>query len=502
MAEKPTESIRPGITASHLSSSFGNDFVDLVWQNGQILVQGGSSSRTKKRASSFGYEVYDEDHCIAKRARLNTLHSLLNSSHQNPRQTNDPCSYPFDFSNKHGDEFSKLRAERESDSKPTGGSTQLCSTSLQTHKHGLGSDERVEKINFSNFLRPALLFKSTYQGKSASRHPNRLEEIKATDGGSSKGLDHSVVIDSAKGSRSLKYGVHPGQTAFTFNKANSTTPFDGKKDQDTLLPDEQSEAVGCDRALRSQGSLGQYHHQTHSRQGKTTVQFSRASLVASSSLCSLAASNHPTLPSRKHEDTDDSTYSRKHEDTDDSTYTSDNDEETEDTTPKETPAQDGSRGKRIRNTQTHNLSRRKQRDKINKKMRALKQLIPSCNKVDKASMLDDAIDYLKTLQLQLQVLSMGSGVCMPPMMSMLGIGIPSGLPHHQFLPQMIPAGFPNHVLPNIQFPIMSQHSPFVSIPPKPIQPYLSSHLSTFDHHDSDLNAQLVSAAMPKVNQGS
>ncbi|KAK4273332.1 hypothetical protein QN277_021756 [Acacia crassicarpa] len=491
MAEKPTESIRPGITASHLASTFGNDFNELVWQNGQILVQGGSSSRTMKRPSCFGYEAYHEDHYIAKRARLNTLHLLLDPSHQNPRQTNDLCSYPFDFSNKHGDEFSNLRAERESDSKPTGGSSQLCSsTSLQTHKHGLGSDERVEKINFSNFLKPALLFKSTYQGNSASRHPNRLEEIKATDGGSSKALDHSVVIDSAKGSRGLKYGVHPGQTAFTSNKANSTTPFDGKKDQDTLLPDEQSEAVGCDRALRNQGSHGQYHHQTHSRKGKTTVEFSRASLMASSSLCSLGASNDPSLPSRKHEDTDDSTY------------VSDNDEETEDTTPKETPAQDGSRGKRIRNTRTYNLSERKRRDKINKKMRALKQLIPNCNEVDKASMLDDAIDYLKTLKLQLQVLSMGSCVWMPPMMSMLGIGIPSSLPHHQFLPQMIPAGFPNPVLPNTQFPIMSQQSPFVSMPPKPIQPFLSSHLSTFDHHDSDLNAQLVSAAMPKVTQGS
>lgn len=106
-----------------------------------------------------------------------------------------------------------------------------------------------------------------------------------------------------------------------------------------------------------------------------------------------------------------------------------------------------------------------------------------------------------------QVLSMGSGVGMPLMMSMLGIGLPCSLPL-QFLPhpqtniannspQMIP-GFPNHVLPNIQFPI-SQQSPFISMPPKPIQPYLSSHLSTFDHN-SDLNASLASAAMPKVTK--
>lgn len=36
-------------------------------------------------------------------------------------------------------------------------------------------------------------------------------------------------------------------------------------------------------------------------------------------------------------------------------------------------------------------------------MRALQELIPHCNKTDKASMLDEAIEYLKSLQLQVQV---------------------------------------------------------------------------------------------------
>ncbi|KAG5522050.1 hypothetical protein RHGRI_034302 [Rhododendron griersonianum] len=37
-----------------------------------------------------------------------------------------------------------------------------------------------------------------------------------------------------------------------------------------------------------------------------------------------------------------------------------------------------------------------------KKMKALQNLIPNSNKTDKASMLDDAIEYLKQLQLQVQ----------------------------------------------------------------------------------------------------
>ncbi|CAJ1897788.1 unnamed protein product [Sphenostylis stenocarpa] len=78
--------------------------------------------------------------------------------------------------------------------------------------------------------------------------------------------------------------------------------------------------------------------------------------------------------------------------------------------------------KRSRAAEVHNLSERlslaictqRRRDRINEKMRALQELIPRCNKSDKASMLDEAISYLKSLQLQVQMMSMGCG--MVPMM--------------------------------------------------------------------------------------
>ncbi|EPS58336.1 hypothetical protein M569_16479, partial [Genlisea aurea] len=84
--------------------------------------------------------------------------------------------------------------------------------------------------------------------------------------------------------------------------------------------------------------------------------------------------------------------------------------------------------KRTRAAEVHNLSERRRRDRINEKMKALQELIPNCNKAknsflgsekkraDKASMLDEAIEYLKMLQLQVQMMSMGAGICMPPMM--------------------------------------------------------------------------------------
>ncbi|WRX11169.1 Myc-type [Theobroma cacao] len=102
------------------------------------------------------------------------------------------------------------------------------------------------------------------------------------------------------------------------------------------------------------------------------------------------------------------------------------------------PTQRSGSSRRSRAAEVHNLSERRRRDRINEKMRALQELIPHCNKTDKASMLDEAIEYMKSLQLQLQVFQvmwMGSG--MAPMMfpgiqhymSRMGIGMgPPPLP--------------------------------------------------------------------------
>ncbi|RZB42561.1 transcription factor PIF1-like [Glycine soja] len=50
--------------------------------------------------------------------------------------------------------------------------------------------------------------------------------------------------------------------------------------------------------------------------------------------------------------------------------------------------------------EVHNLSERRRRDRINEKMKALQELIPPCSKSGKALMLDEPIEYLKSLQLQ------------------------------------------------------------------------------------------------------
>ncbi|KAF8377565.1 hypothetical protein HHK36_030947 [Tetracentron sinense] len=86
--------------------------------------------------------------------------------------------------------------------------------------------------------------------------------------------------------------------------------------------------------------------------------------------------------------------------------------------------------KRSRAAEVHNLSEKRRRSRINEKMKALQKLIPNSNKTDKASMLDEAIEYLKQLQLQLQMLSMRNGLSSHPMY-LPGVLQPLQLPQMQ-----------------------------------------------------------------------
>ncbi|KAI4301605.1 hypothetical protein L6164_034866 [Bauhinia variegata] len=477
MSAKTPDPTRPGVTSSssHLSSMYGKDFVELAWQNGQLLVQRGVPS--SKRQGSYSCteysvnpshgEAYDEDICITKKVKLSTCcldfpasHKDCNvdSLHKNSQRSNEQNCYNLDLpytksknAFKHivdtilmvEDKYSDFRAGKEP--KLAGGTHQiascgnieLCSSSLQqcpasasfitpiSFPSSQKQDSRtVEKINFPNFVRPAKYFKSTYQGNSATRQRNSavLETVKEIKAGKddqksvaatkSKAPYHSVVNDSST------KGTHSLGGSFQEQKATnaSQVPLVAKCSQESLR-DERSKTMGHNSALRIQGSRCQNYNQASSlaanrANGKSDTYLCSEQLVPSTSVCSLGASNDPTYLSRKHE----------LEDTYDSANSSEDDDEQEGLK-KEAPPRVVTRGERSRNAKIHNLSEKKRRDKINKKMRALKELIPNCNKMDKASMLDDAIEYLKTLKLQLQIMSLGSGMCMPFMM------LPAGANH-------------------------------------------------------------------------
>ncbi|CAL9213416.1 unnamed protein product [Arabidopsis halleri] len=64
---------------------------------------------------------------------------------------------------------------------------------------------------------------------------------------------------------------------------------------------------------------------------------------------------------------------------------------------------------------TRKGSKRRRSEEMCNKMRTLQQLVPDCHKTDKVSVLDDAIEYMKSLQLQFKVMSMmGMNPYFPP----------------------------------------------------------------------------------------
>lgn len=143
--------------------------------------------------------------------------------------------------------------------------------------------------------------------------------------------------------------------------------------------------------------------------------------------------------------------------------------------------------KRGRTAEVHNMSERRRRDRINEKMRALQELIPNCNKIDKASMLDEAIEYLKTLQLQVQMMStMGTaGLCMPPMLAMQHMQMPhmAHFHHHHlgtmgfgmgpFDPRLVAAAqFPYPMMPGA--PMFGGHP---MPPPPPFHQASGAHMA-------------------------
>ncbi|XP_015170292.1 transcription factor PIF5-like isoform X4 [Solanum tuberosum] len=54
----------------------------------------------------------------------------------------------------------------------------------------------------------------------------------------------------------------------------------------------------------------------------------------------------------------------------------------------------------------HKMNERRRRYRIAKKMKVLEELIPNCNKSNRASVLDQAIQHIQALQHQVQVMSM------------------------------------------------------------------------------------------------
>ncbi|XP_009381569.2 bHLH transcription factor RHL1 isoform X1 [Musa acuminata AAA Group] len=87
------------------------------------------------------------------------------------------------------------------------------------------------------------------------------------------------------------------------------------------------------------------------------------------------------------------------------------------------------RARRGQATDPHSIAERLRRERIAERMKALQELVPNANKTDKASMLDEIIDYVKFLQLQVKVLSMsrlGGAAAVAPLVADISTEGPGG----------------------------------------------------------------------------
>ncbi|KAM7470139.1 hypothetical protein LguiA_008322 [Lonicera macranthoides] len=145
-------------------------------------------------------------------------------------------------------------------------------------------------------------------------------------------------------------------------------------------PSKQSHAICQENVIRNDNLLNQT---------KVVFEIEKAPepMVASSSVCSAnsteRASNDPTNNSKRKSLNSEESESQREDVEDESVGVK-----------KVACGRGSTSSKRSRAAEVHNLSER----------------------ADKASMLDEAIEYLKTLQLQVQMMSMGAGLYMPPMM--------------------------------------------------------------------------------------
>ncbi|MED6208458.1 ATP-dependent DNA helicase pif3, variant 2 [Stylosanthes scabra] len=281
-------------------------------------------------------------------------------------------------------------------------------------------------MNFSHFARPAAIVKANLQniGLSSSASDGIENKIKGAAATTSNPLESTKAGSSGK---------PPKESGMKEQKVMEPSKADLKQLEPKSLEGNATVLRKPDPARKEDAS--KIYQSSNlllcesTNKGEEAVVKNMEPAVASSSVCSGNGLERIS-------DNPNQNLKQKRQDTEDSECHSEDVEEESVGVKKAGPT----RGvKRSRSAEVHNLSERRRRDRINEKMRALQELIPNCNKVDKASMLDEAIEYLKTLQLQVQIMSMGAGLYMPPMMlpagmhpqmasfSPIGVGMQMGL---------------------------------------------------------------------------
>ncbi|KAK5786591.1 transcription factor PIF3-like isoform X1 [Gossypium arboreum] len=263
-------------------------------------------------------------------------------------------------------------------------------------------------MNFSHFSRPAALVKASLQNIGAMA---RIESKETGFAASTRGPVGSKAIDS---------NIKLQKETFSHCHSSIVPMKTDIKQSEAKSLDEPVAAepnnANCEEYVPksdkiSSQVIGENASNCLPESGKAVESVLAASVCCENNV--ERASDDPVVNNLK----------RKNHDNEEFECPSEDAEEESVGVKKAVPARGGKGFKRSGAAEVHNLSERRRRDRINEKMRALQELIPNCNKVDKASMLDEAIEYLKTLQLQVQIMSMRAGLYVPPMM------LPTGMQH-------------------------------------------------------------------------
>lgn len=388
----------------HLQNDYCSDFLSeftSVHLNSHSL---NSTTVPADRSNGFGHSVRNSENASEARVRTGQLFQLPHQCHSSAPTTK---SRTVEFGTSTLKSPSRNLLERSP--------LKLDPEASKTLPPPPPPSSGVGLINFSHFSRPFARVRSNLQSSDRVR-----SQEKASTAASSNPME-STRINSSSGVKSSS--VVQGQTASVLTKMDVRPS--AKSPPELVTGDIHQEEISRDKYNDNVANVTTqvpYPANCHSSSVIASVTLARneadngpEAAVAASSVCSVNSvgeeSNDP-----KH------MLKRKNRDGEESGYHSE-DLEDESVGLKKPSTARTMNAKRSRAAEVHNMSERRRRDRINEKMRALQELIPNCNKVDKASMLDEAIEYLKTLQLQVQIMSMGNGLCMPQMM------LPPGMQH-------------------------------------------------------------------------
>ncbi|KAJ8752229.1 hypothetical protein K2173_003865 [Erythroxylum novogranatense] len=377
------------ICSTDLSSLPRNDFHELIWENGQIQSSKGRKIQASKGFPSQNLRVRDKDSGDETNSKCSTMEPLLNEVQ---------ISVPSVVTDLNHDDNTvpwlnyqvDKRVQHDYDSELLPELSTVTVTEHSSRSSFAALDGRSSDRNSATQLCPSL------SQQHHTSFPYFRSRVLANDG---ENIDNVTYLAGSAVHELQPWKVNAKPLEAKLAEEHAHVELTEALDQDDSKKDKNC----CNISVES------------ARKDFTENERSTELAVASSSVCS-GNSTERNL--------DDPTHNLKRKDFDheESEGLVEDAEKESVAEKKATPIRRVTGSKRARAAEVHNLSERKRRDRINEKMRALQELIPNCNnKVDKASILDEAIEYLKTLQLQVQMMSMGAGFYMPPMTMPLGV---------------------------------------------------------------------------------